>query len=78
MARFSETGVQRCNLYLSVPVNFPKLEGNEDSYPELGRSSNSPLLCCFFLGGGGRGQELFEVVLNRQIWALRIYTTLKL
>lgn len=45
VARFSEAGTERCNLYLSAPVNFPKLEGNEDSYPELGRSSNSPLLC---------------------------------
>lgn len=41
VARFSEAGMQRCNLYCSVPVNFPKLEGDEDSYPELGRSSTA-------------------------------------
>lgn len=46
MARFSEAGTQR---YLSVPVNFPKLEGDKDSYPELGRSSNSPAFLCYAL-----------------------------
>lgn len=67
MARFSEAGTQGCNLYLSVPVNFPKLEGGEDSYPELGRSINSPAFLCYaffnFFYGNCIGAET-ELLLN--------------
>lgn len=31
MARFSEAGTQQCNFYLFAQVEFPKLEGDEES-----------------------------------------------